>query len=205
MSLRCLITSVALATFALGGCDRSAVAPTTQIATTAPATQSGAIADPASQPIAAVININGRDVLFPPARLRVEDDDGQRLEATLFSDDPPEALRSNYKGNSFYLRMQLDIADPAKLGQAQWQYQAPSSASEREDSPYGIFLIGRQTQLQPFDVRAMFRRESDRVVTVLIEGQFQIVEPSNDRGPARMLNVAAELTAQIDKTPATTQ
>src|SRR4030095_180099 len=110
---------------------------------------------------------NGQPAIFPPARMRLEDD-GQQVVAMLFSDDPKEALKNNYAGNSFYLRMELDVADIAELPQAQWRYQAPSAA-DHDDSPYGIFLVGRKDQLEPFDVRATFRRDGESVVTVLLE------------------------------------
>jgi hypothetical protein len=104
------------------------------------------------------MNINGHLTTFPAARLRVESD-GQNLVALLYSNDPREALKSNYAGNSFYLRMVLEIDDVAKLNDARWSYTAPSSgAGDREaDSPYGIFLGGRKIALQPFDVKARFK------------------------------------------------
>jgi hypothetical protein len=179
------------------GCERRA--PTSRVASTAPATTTAAATEPAdTQPAVALINIDGHSSVFPVARLRIERD-GDHLVASVFSDDPREALRDNYTGNSFYLKMDLDISDPALLDQTQWHYQAPSSG-EREDSPYGIFLAGRKTQLQPYDVRARFRREGSGAITVLVAGQFQVVETTP--GPARMLPAAAELLARVDKMPA---
>jgi hypothetical protein len=125
--------------------------------------------------------------------LEQEDD---KIVATLYSDDPKEALKPNYTGNSFYLRMPLEISDAADLPQAQWQYQARSGA-ERDDLPYGIFLRGRQTQLQPFDVRATFARDGNDVL-VTLSGQFQIIDASTTRGPVRVTPVAAELNGRID-------
>jgi hypothetical protein len=125
----------------------------------------------------------------------MEDD---KLVATLYSDDPHEALRRNYTGNSFYLKMDLEIVDAAELGKADWSYRSASSG-EREDSPYGIFLSGRQTQVQPFDVRARFRSEADGTVTVVVGGQFQVVTATSDAGPARMATVMAELSAVVDQ------
>jgi hypothetical protein len=148
---------------------------------------------------AALININGQEAVFPPARLRLETE-GDHLIAMLFSDDPREALKPNYTGNSFYLRMELSISDPAELSQARWEYQAPSGA-DHDDSPYGIFLLGRRTQLEPFNVRAVFREEADGVVTVAVAGEFHVIEPNADPGPPRTAAVSAELTAHLAKTP----
>ena len=91
------------------GCERNAPAPTA--ATTAPATQ----------PAFSLININGHSTVFPPARMRIERDD-DHLIAILFSDDPREALNENYTGNSFYLRMNLDINDPAEITATEWRW-----------------------------------------------------------------------------------
>lgn len=197
MNSRKLILAVSGFAVALTiGCGKPAPTPVAVPASqpaTAPATEP---AD--TQPVTALMNVNGHSSVFPAARMRISRDT-DHLVATLFSDDPREALKDNYTGNSFYLKMDLDIDDPALLDQTQWHYQAPSSG-DREDSAYGIFLAGRNTQLAPYDVRARFRRENADDVTVFIAGQFQVVETSN--GPAKMVPVAAELVAHVDKVPA---
>ena len=163
-----------------------------------------ATAPATSQSALSLINVNGHSTVFPPARLRI-DRDGDHLVITLFSDDPRKALKDNYAGNSYYLHMDLDTDDIAKLSQAQWHFQEPSSAM-RQDSPYGIFLAGRQTQIQPYDVRARFRRaDGADKVTVFLSGQFQMVNAASEGGPSQMLPVAAELSAHLDKVPATNQ
>jgi len=180
------------------GCDRQPPAPPpATMAATMPATTQSA----ASQAAISLINVNNHSTVFPPARMRIERD-GDHLVATLFSDDPREALKDNYIGNSYYLRMDLDVDNVAALSQAQWHFQLPSSARQ-QDSPYGIFLAGRQTQIQPYEVRARFRREDGADhVTVLLSGQFEIVSATSDGGPSPMLPVAAELSAHLDKVPA---
>ena len=107
---------------AMAACDKPPPAP--QAATTLPAKAQATSAAPATRP-ASLININGVATVFPPARMRLEHD-GEHLVALLFSDDPREALKNNYTGNSFYLRMQLDIGDAAELAQTEWRFQAPS-------------------------------------------------------------------------------
>src|SRR5438132_3448936 len=167
---------------ALIGCDRSSPAPSSAtpppaatapvapasnavpaVITTAPATTTAAAT---SQPAQSVVNINDRGTLFPPARLRLESD-GQHLVALLFTDDPKDALKDSYTGNSFYLRMELDVEKPEQLAEATWHFTAPSSG-DREDSPYGIYLGGRKIQLQPFDVRGAFKVNDTQGTAVLI-------------------------------------
>jgi hypothetical protein len=133
---------------------------------------------------------------FPPARLRL-DSDGQNVIALLYSDDPREALKSNYTGNSFYLRMVLDVTDPSKLAEATWNYTAPSSGDREADSPYGVFLGGRKIALQPFQVAARFKVEGD-ATRALIVGKFQVLDDTPGRGPAEILPVSAELLVRID-------
>jgi hypothetical protein len=179
------------------GCDELEPAVKTQPAPPAipaPAT-APATAPAATQPASSLMNINGHMTIFPAARLRL-DSDGQHVVALLYSDDPRDALKDNYTGNSFYLRMVLDIDEPAKLADAQWTYTAPSS-SEREDSPYGIFLGGRKIALQPFDVRGMFK-VNDEGTMVLVSGQFQILDDTPGRGPAQVLPIAAELPVRVE-------
>ncbi len=192
-----LKTAALLAATLAIGCDRQAPSPPpATMAATVPAT-----APATSQASISLINVNNHSTVFPPARMRIERDN-DHLIATLFSDDPREALKDNYTGNSYYLRMELDVDDVANLSQAQWHFQLPSS-DKHEDSPYGIFLAGRQTQIQPYDVRAVFRRAAgSETVTVLLSGQFQIVSATSDGGPTQMLPVAAELSAHLDKVPA---
>jgi len=188
------------------GCERNTPAPTS--ATIAPATTTASANEPttspATQPAFSLVNINGHSTVFPPARMRIERDD-DHLIAILFSDDPREALNENYTGNSFYLRMDLDINDPAEIGATEWRHKTPSSA-QHEDSPYGLFLSGRKSQLQPFDVTARFRRDEHGAVTVLMSGQFEVVSANGaDHGSPQIVPVGAELPVRIDKMPTTAQ
>jgi hypothetical protein len=203
MIVRVVIFFVASAILANAGCDRPqqsakpATAPTVAlsespaevVATSAPATTTAT-----SQPANSVIQINDRIMSFPPARLRIESD-GQHLVALLFSDDPKDALRDNYTGNSFYLRMELDVEKVEDLAEARWHYTAPSSG-DREDSPYGIYLGGKKLQLQPYDVRGAFR-VNDGATAVSISGQFQVVDETTGRGPAQIIPVAGTFPVRV--------
>src|SRR2546423_1773151 len=181
------VSWIVASAIAMCGCDRSPAAPRARSTTAATAPASPAPA--ATAPPASAINVNGHSAVFPAARLRLEQEDG-RIVALLFSDDPREALKDNYTGNSFYLRMELDITDARELEQAQWHFQS-RSASEREDSPYGMFLIGRKTQLQPFDVRARFARDGGTMI-VHLAGQFQVIDTkATEKGLPQVIPVAA--------------
>ena len=187
------------------GCDEGPaplhgpVAPVTTAPATIPAiSPSGdAATEPAAtQPTSSLMNINGHLTTFPPARMRLESD-GQHVVALLYSDDPREAIKSNYTGNSFYLRMVLDIEVPEKLADANWSYTAPSAGDREADSPYGIFLGGRKIALQPYKVAARFKSEGE-ATTALLRGHFQVLDDTPGRGPAQVLEVAAELPVKID-------
>jgi hypothetical protein len=206
--LAAAVVGVSVLLYALGGCDEgsSSTSPPTAPQppmTTAPADLSPALptttpastAPAATQPTSSLMNINGHVTVFPPARLRLESD-GQHVIALLYTDDPKDALKDNYTGNSFYLRMVLDIEDAEKLNEASWQYQAPSSG-DREDTPYGVFLGGRKIALQPFKVAGRFKVNADGT-TAYISGQFQMLDDTPGRGPAQVLPISAELPVKID-------
>ena len=188
-----------LALIAIGaGCEDPSSptpAPKSPGATTTPAPASLPATTTAATVPAAVIKVNGTPMEFPSARLRVEEEN-DKVVALLFSDDPREALKDNYKGNSFYIRMELDISDTTELSSATWHYAAPSAA-EREDSPYGIFLTGRAVQLRPFKVDAAFRQDEN--VTIVMVGQFEVIDDKSDHGPPRMMPVETRLVARIDR------
>lgn len=199
------------------GCDRAAPAPkssapsnagyvsaapsgTATSANKPPATRSTTKA--ATRPAPSIININNRSIVFPPARLRIENEN-DHLIAILYSDDPPAALRDNYTGNSFYLRMELNITDIADLPDASWHLKS-SNSSTREDSPFGIFLTGRRLQLQPFDVQARFKQLHGKTI-VYLAGQFLVLDGSTDRSTAPAVPVAAQFNVHLDPPPTTAQ
>ncbi len=203
MSIRRVLTGISIVAALIAGCDRApvqAVSPNAAPATvpaTAPTTTAAVITPAATQPATSLININGHSTVFPAARMRIETD-GQHVVALVFSDDPKDALKDNYTGNSFYLRMELDIDSAEKLADANWHYTAPSSStSDREDSPYGIYLGGRKIQLQPYDVMGRFKI-ADGITSVLLSGQFQIVEEAATRGPPQLVPMGADLPVRVD-------
>jgi hypothetical protein len=197
--LRILLELLLAAATAAGvcACDKRPATPTAAAPATSPsvAPTQPATTQAATRPAVTVMVIDGNRVIFPAARLRLEES-GDHFNALLFSDDPPEAIRDTYQGNSFYIQMALDIDDAKSLPGAVWTHKAPSQ-SEREDTPYGIYLAGRKTQLVPYDVRAKF--SADQPIKLMIAGQFMVLRDSA-RGTAlpQTAVVAAEIPLKVD-------
>lgn len=148
-----------------------------------------------TQPAAAYLSVEGRPLEFPPARLRLtRTDDGVR--ALLFSDDPKNAVSSDYKGNSFYFDVPLRVADAKDVGGAEYFYRAKTSEPE-DDSPNGIFLNGMSTHLQPQDVAIRFDGESPRVVAKLV-GRFLVVNSNGESPRGQFAAVTATLFTTVE-------
>jgi len=114
--------------------------------------------------------INGVLVNFPEAKLMVRKE-GDKLNAILVSNDPPEVINPTYQGNRYYFEMALDGTDDVRnLADAEFRYKAPS-ADESQDTPNGIFLDGDRQHLEPYDIQVTFDREGDHLVAA-IRGQF---------------------------------
>lgn len=180
------------------GCERKPVPangpPSTP--TTGPTTEvvSDASTQPSTEPTASLMMIDQRIVSFPPAKLRVQQKrDGDPVVAVLFSDDPKNAIDDNYTGNSYYLEMTLDVANPTEVGQAIWMYKSPTSA--RTNSTNGIFLDGTRIQLQPLEVRVEFEPRGKQI-GVMLQGHFLQFD-GNDPNIGRMVRVSADLTAKM--------
>ena len=193
---------LALSVAMLVGCDRGAdplppggtggnpstgASPTTG-ATTSPATTQAALES--------LINIDGNLVLFPAARLRIDEADGKTV-ARLFSDDPKgAALDENYDGNSFYLQIELDEDDAKDLNGVVLTYKAPDS--ERDETPYGIFLEGRRWVLQPADVRVAFEGAASSL-DVRMNGVFLMFDSNDQTAKPKRAQVAAKLSAAVQE------
>ena len=197
-----MLLAAAVAAVALIGCEEqitpeprvvppaagsNSAAPSTAPASTSPATTQAAATE-------SLINIDGNLVLFPAAKLRIDESDGKTV-ARLFSDDPKgAALDENYEGNSFYLQIELDPDDAKDLNGVQLTYRAPSS--ERDDSPYGIFLEGRRWVLQPADVRVAFEG-SGSPLDVQVTGTFLMFDTNDPTAKPHRAKVLAKLSATV--------
>lgn len=172
------------------GCRRHAppppAPPATQTVSVQPATQ----AKPVSP---AIIGIGGQPFNFPPCKVVTRVTDGG-LRVTLYSDDPPDALRDGYVGNSFYFRFMLeDAAD--LIGQ---QYQIRRSANDTEETSDGLFIAGGRQTLRPRDVTIAFDRVDDQTVVVL-GGGFFLYEGQAGDGTAQVVQAHAELEATVSE------
>ena len=145
------------------------------------------------------MQINNRMVIFPAAKVKLSQDRSQ-LVALLYSDDPPDAIKDDYKGNSFYLRMVLDVGQEKELANASWWHKARSS--EREDSAFGIYLNGHRVQLQPYEVRASFADAGSaagkKLVNITLGGQFLMWNDADSTGLAQTVHVEAQVPAVVD-------
>lgn len=199
-----VITPVLVAAMlAAGGCEEPAMksarnpapadvpaapeVPTTDAAQPAGATQPQASAD--TQPANAFLTIDGRMTEFPPARLRLTRT-AEGVRAMLFSDDPRTATSAEYKGNSFFFDVQLQVSDPAEIHHATYVYKADDS--EPSESPNGLFLSGTRYHLQPQDVAIRFDGEGKKVMAQ-IAGRFLVVRTSGENVPGQIATVQGTL------------
>jgi hypothetical protein len=173
----------ALAGIALlvGGCEKSqnrkpiVLNPTTrQSAPTTRLTVPVAIA-PATKATTAPVKklshmlIKGTWVEFPEAKLILHKD-GDKLNAFLVSNDPPEVINPTYQGNRYYFEMALDTIDDVKnIAQAEFRHKATSA--EPQDTPNGVFLDGDRQHFEPYDIQVVFDQEGDHLIAD-IRGQF---------------------------------
>ena len=177
----------------LTACDRRDSAPQApsaievNVPSTAPTTVPVAAA-----PTSSFITIGDRMIQFPPAHIRIREDDEGRI--ALLCSAKPANFDESKTGNSYYFQMVLDMPEGGTVADASWRYKA--ATSEAVDSPNGIFLDGTTTHLQPFDVAVQFEDQAP-YLAVYITGQFLSVVDTSD-APADFVPVSARLIAKID-------
>lgn len=118
------------------------------------------------------MHIRNQRYTFPEAILRLKERDGH-LRAQFFTNDPPEAIRDDFLGNSFYFDLVLDVPTIASLPHAIWHYKAPTS--DVVDGFQGIFLEGPRFHLQPQDVQIRFEGTGAQTI-VYLTGKFLRVD-----------------------------
>lgn len=187
----------------LAGCNRDdgPASSSTTRPTVAEGAHSGAVAaaavEPATtQPDASFLIIDRREEWFPPAMLRLREQDGQ-VVARVYSDDPTDVLTGKQTVNSYDFSMTLPrISNSAQIAKAVWITHAKSS--DRVDTPYGIFLRDRQEVLQPMDATVRFRGKAPQV-WVMIQGTFWMFHTSDDAStyPPTMVQVRGALLATV--------
>ena len=137
-------------------------------------------------------------VSFPPALLSYSTVNG-KLQARLYTDDPPAALEADYNGNSFDLEMPLNVSTASDVSHAVWRLQ--KFTDQPDESPLGIFIHGQQQRLHPENVLCQFfPRKDGRVVVLLLQGQFQLLDQSRiDQGytQPQHIMVQGRIVAQV--------
>ncbi|CAN5412734.1 hypothetical protein BH09PLA1_BH09PLA1_27830 [soil metagenome] len=184
------------------GCDRRETSRAT--AETGPAANSTNSALPATNPSTQTagaakklppiaMRIDDRRVEFPPAKLRVGMSDG-KVVALLYSDDPKDALKDQYAGNSFYFQMELDGEQVANFADSDWRYKA--SSNDQTDSPYGIFLDGHRQQLQPVEMTVTFEPAGGEQTLISLSGTFRLINVDDPAVSSRAVPLLAEFNAK---------
>jgi hypothetical protein len=187
-----------LAGLPLAGCDKPKSQPQPPVTrtTTRPAdiAAEGPATAPASRPTTSKLWVSGQEYVFPRARLVVQQAQ-PNLSMLLFSDDPREAIKPDYRGNRYYLEIKLDVDDVEHIPSTNWHYKAASG--ERVDSPVGIFLDGDTHQLQPYEVDIAFGGTASQI-TVSLSGHF-LMFPMRDEGAVpKAVSVQGTLTAELE-------
>ena len=189
--------AVGLIALAAGlSCDRGNPSATKSSETSGgKATTVPAATAPSTQQSPSTLRIDGREYIFPPARLRVSKSNGHIL-ARLYTVDPKSALSEDYKGNGYDLLMKLDdITDPTDISEAVWQYKAANE--QFVESPYGIFLEGMHYQLQPADVTARFLGDS-LLLRIDLRGSFLQFNQSDANQPGKPVMVDGHVLAPVE-------
>jgi hypothetical protein len=206
MRKTCVLVCLGLLGAVAAGCERQ-TAPPPPAAAHAPATQPArnntipplpkataqASSTEPAQPTPAYMEIDERRVEFPPARLRVATRSGG-VSALLMSDDPPQAINDDYRGNSFYLEMELPVQSTGDVSGTIARYEARTS--ERVDSRNGIFLDGGRLQLQPFDVSIEFDGTAP-LMTTTISGTFLKFDTQDERSIPQLVSVRGQMFAAV--------
>jgi hypothetical protein len=168
---------------------RQSPSPTPRLATQPQATTGATATQPAKK--LSHMMIKGTWVEFPEAKLILHKE-GDKLNAFLVSNDPPEVINPTYQGNRYYFEMALDnVTDVKDIGQADFRYKG--ATAESEDTPNGIFLDGDRQHFQPYDIQVVFDREGDQIVAD-IRGQFLYFAKGS--AVAEWVPVVAQLTAK---------
>ena len=172
------------------GCRRPAppspAPPTTQTVIARPSTQ--------TKPAAlCVFTIAGQPFNFPACKVVTRATDSG-LRVTLYSDDPPDALRDGYVGNSFYFRFTIDDAMDL-IGQ---QFQITRSADDTEETSDGLFIAGGRQTLRPRNVTIAFDRSDDQTV-VMLGGDFFLHEEQAGEAATQVVQANATLEAAVSE------
>lgn len=197
MGTQTLRAGVMACVLVMGACDPAPPASDPVANPKPPATQK--VAAPATTQAAAALSVfmiglpeqPDRTFTFPPAKLVLREIDGQ-VRASLFSMDPPEALREGYTGNSFFLEMTFDAPMDHLAGQTHLML---ASHNQKPDDDTGIFIAGRRQMLQPLEAAVQLQQIDDRWIAS-IAGKFQLFEQADPDQSTVTVALRAQLTPE---------
>ena len=196
MNTRSLLPAILLGATLLG-CETETPPPTPDpadaVPSPAPPIEEPQATAPAEEaPLPAVVRMDGDVVEFPPAVLHllpadeVGEDGGAQTKAVLFSDDPKEAMKPGWDGDSFFFEMTF-AGDPAELllpaddgSLPVWEVYV--GTSERQDTRSGLFLDGGRVTLQPVNAEVVLEPDSGAGAAVEVLGTFRRFEGDDRLG-----------------------
>ncbi|HEY0008868.1 MAG TPA: hypothetical protein VGB55_09105, partial [Tepidisphaeraceae bacterium] len=142
------------------GCDRAPDAPPP--VEPSPKAQEVQRPPPVRERTPAVFFVNDQPFAFPPAKLVIKPIEDDRLQVAVFSDDPPEAVRADYRGNSFYFDAAVDTDATADLAGKTVTYR--NDPRERLETTTGLFISGGRQILQPLRATITFEKLEDEII-----------------------------------------
>lgn len=173
-------------------CDKSdpaASTPTASTPTTAPTTR----ATFARLPV--VFMIDKQAIECPAAVLASVSADAPE-SLMLHSDDPPEAAREGYHGNSFYFDFKVpDLDRDVVLGTV---VRLKPAAVEHDDVADGIMIDGQRLILSPVDATISFEPAGDHMMAKL-SGVFQLTDSDKPALVPATLNVTARMAVEYPR------
>lgn len=177
-------------------CDRKPEAAAAPAPAASQPVEKRIVERPATRPVS-MITISDRPVLFPPAKLVLQQN-ASGVTATLFSDDPPEAVKDDYRGNSFRFEISFDNATLDDVTGQQFVWK--NSADDKPDSLTGIFLNGQQQSIQPL-AATMTLMKVGQQWTANIGGEFQYVDNQKADAQPLTIHVYADIAADLVTVP----
>ena len=138
--------------------------------------------------------INGQAFSFPAPKLVAVVKDGS-LRVTLFSNDPPEAVREGYTGNSFYFRFNMDGEKPDDLSGQQFVYH--NSYAEQDETASGLFIAGGRQTLRPVDATITFDPAGGQLTVIHINGSFKLIDDQTPDNQTTVVKVQAMLEIPV--------
>jgi len=192
MKLRATLLLAVAAVSAALACDRHRdVVVTTTGPAAAPPPKSVA-PRPATRPVS-IITISDQPVIFPAAKLVLQQT-ATGVSATLFSDDPPQALKDDYRGNSFRFVATYDGQSFDDISGQPFIWK--TSAEDKRDTQTGIFLNGQQQMVSPTAATLTLTKVGQQW-TANLAGEFQFVDNTKEDAAPLTVHAYAEMTAEL--------